>query len=93
MGRRALPTTARPHPGRTLGRAYRVRYMLVVGDAPDMRRGRVGGAHSGPKFSLARPSAPPFIVSGVVSHGHDCSRRIEAWHIVVQHAATAASKS
>ena len=58
MGPRTLPATARPHPGRTLRRAYRVRYMLKVGDAPEMRRGRVGGAHGGQKFSLAQPSVP-----------------------------------
>ena len=31
-------------------------------------------------------------VSGVDSHGHICSRRIKAWHIVAQYAATAANK-
>ena len=58
VGPRALPATVRPHPRRTLGSTCRVRYMFLVGDAPDMRRGRVGGAHGGPKFSRARPSAP-----------------------------------
>ena len=32
-------------------------------------------------------------VSGVDSHGHDCSQRIEARHIVAQHAVTADNKS
>ena len=32
-------------------------------------------------------------VGDVDSRGHNCSRRIEAWQIVVQHAATAVNKS
>ena len=72
VGPRALPATARPHPGRTLYRAYGVRYMLLVGDAPDMRRGRVGGAHGGPKFSHARPSAA---LDYVCHHESGCMHR------------------
>ena len=41
-----------------------------------------------PAMRVGRPA-----VSGVDSRGHNCSRRIEAWHIVVQHAVTAANKS
>ena len=40
-----------------------------------------------PATLVGRPA-----LSGIVSHSHDCSRRIEAQHIVAEHAVSAANK-